>query len=90
LAEHGNKGEALKHLREAVRLQPEIERRLQLAALLYETGRFREAAAEYRLVLARQPQRVEALNNLAGCWQRVRTQPRARTEAVRFANKPAA
>ena len=88
LAEHGNKGEALKHLREAVRLQPEIERRLQLAALLYETGRFREAAAEYRLVLARQPQRVEALNNLA--WL-LATCPDATarngTEAVRFAEQ---
>jgi Flp pilus assembly protein TadD len=65
LAEEGKKEAAVNELREALRLQPQVEARVQLATLLYETGRFHEAVAEYRQVLASQPAAAEALSNLA-------------------------
>ncbi len=88
LLEQGKKAEAIKPLREAVRLQPEPGLRLRLASLLYETGNFREAAAEYRRVLVRLPDSLEALNNAA--WL-LATCPDAAVrngaDAVRFAGR---
>jgi Flp pilus assembly protein TadD len=52
-------------LREAVRLQPEVDSCLQLASLLHERRDFREAAAQYRQALSLKPDSLEALNNLA-------------------------
>lgn len=65
LAEQGRKAEAVEELREAVRLGRKPELRLQLATLLHETGRLRDTVAEYRQVLAANPDEPEALNNLA-------------------------
>lgn len=65
LAEAGKKGAAAKELREVIRLHPDVEARLQLATLLFETGQFREAVAEYRHVLAMQPDNPEGLSNYA-------------------------
>jgi tetratricopeptide (TPR) repeat protein len=62
--------------------------RLRLASLLYKTGNFREAVAQYRQVLIRQPDSSEALNNAA--WL-LATCPDAAVrngaEAVRFARR---
>ncbi len=59
-----------------------------MAALLYQTGKFREAVAEYRQVLAVKPDEPEALNNLA--WL-LATSPdsavRNGADAVRFAEQ---
>ena len=65
LADEGKKEAAVKALREALGLQPDVETRIQLATLLYETGQFRDAVSEYRQVLASQPDLVEGLSNLA-------------------------
>src|SRR5207248_3925617 len=64
LIERGKNEEALVHLREAVRLDPELETRLQLARLLHTTGRIGETAKQYRAGLAIKPDSFEALNNL--------------------------
>jgi len=55
----------MQHLREAVRLEPDADSRLQLARLLHHTGQPREAVAQYRQVVSLKPDSVEALNNLA-------------------------
>ena len=65
LAEQGKFNEAIAHLREAVRLEPSPQMRLQLASLLHQTRDARDAAEQYRAVLAREPDSLEALNNLA-------------------------
>jgi tetratricopeptide (TPR) repeat protein len=65
LLEQGKVAEALPHLREAVRLEPRIELCLRLAGLLHAAGNFSEAAEQYRSILKREPDSVEALNNLA-------------------------
>ncbi len=65
LLEQGRVVEALPHLREAVRLEPRLELRLRLAGLLHAVGNFSEAAEQYRAILNRMPDSVEALNNLA-------------------------
>lgn len=79
---------AVQHLREAVRLEPRTESRLHLAALLHGAGKFREATEQYRAVLAREPNSLAALNNLA--WM-LATCPDAAvrngTEAVRLAEQ---
>ncbi len=65
LLEQGRVAEALPHLREAVRLAPRVELRLRFAGLLHQTGNYSEAVAQYREALKREPDSVEALNNLA-------------------------
>ncbi len=65
LEEEGKPVEAMKQLRVALQLEPDVPTRVQLAALLYQTGQYGEAAAQYRQVLGRAPGTLEALNNLA-------------------------
>jgi len=65
LAEQGRRDDAVKQLRAVLGLRPETAARLQLATLLYQTRKFPEAVAEYRLVLKARPDEQEALNNLA-------------------------
>jgi protein O-mannosyl-transferase len=65
LAEQGRRAQAVAQLQEALRLRPETAARLQLAALLQETGKPREAVAQYRQVLAASLEEPEVLNNLA-------------------------
>ncbi len=88
LLEQGKVAEALPHLREAVRLEPRMEFRLPFAALLHETGNYAESVAQYRAALQREPEAVEALNNLA--WM-LATCPDASvrngTDAVRLAEQ---
>lgn len=88
LMEQGKLGEALPHLREAVRLEPRIDLCLHFAGLLHATGNFSESVAQYRAVVQREPDSVEALNNLA--WM-LATAPDATvrhgTDAVRFAEQ---
>ena len=88
LMEQGRVAEALPHLREAVRLEPRLELCLRLARLLHATGNYSEAVAQYRAVLKREPDSVEALNNLA--WM-LATCPDASLrngpDAVRFAER---
>jgi len=88
LMEQGRVAEAIPHLREAVRLEPRPELCLRFAALLHQTGNFSEAVAQYRAVLAREPDSVEALNNLA--WM-LATAPDASVrngvDAVQFAER---
>jgi len=65
LAEQGRKAEAVGQLRQALRLRTDMNVRLQLATLLYQTHQFREALEEYQQVLAVKPDQLEALSNLA-------------------------
>jgi Flp pilus assembly protein TadD len=69
LAQQGRIREAILHLRAAIifqsKFKPKIEPRLKLAALLYQTGEPRAAAAQLRQVLSLKPDSPEALNNLA-------------------------
>ncbi len=88
LLEQGRVAEALPHLREAVRLEPRQELRLRFAGLLHQTGNYSESVAQYREALKREPDAVEALNNLA--WM-LATAPEAAVrngaDAVRFAEQ---
>lgn len=88
LMEQGKVTEAIPHLRAAVRLEPRIELCLHFAGLLHATGNASEAVAQYREVLKREPDSLEALNNLA--WM-LATCPDAKvrngTDAVRFAEQ---
>jgi len=61
----GRNREAIAHLNIAVRLGAKNETRLNLAALLFQTGDFQQTIAQYRLVLLREPDNIQALNNLA-------------------------
>jgi tetratricopeptide (TPR) repeat protein len=65
-----------------------LELRLRLAALLRQTGNFRESVEQYRAALVRDPDSIEALNNLA--WM-LATSPDASVrngvDAVRFAER---
>jgi Flp pilus assembly protein TadD len=65
LGGQGKTDEALGQLRQAADLEPGVERRLELAGMLHQSGKDREAIAEYRRVLGAQPLSVEVLNNLA-------------------------
>lgn len=65
LAGTGRGAQAAEHLREVLRLRPDVETRVQLAQLLYGTGKKSEAVAEYRRVLDAKPDKPDALNNLA-------------------------
>ena len=82
------KEEAVKQLRELLQLKPDTEARSQLATLLFQTGKFGEAVAEYRQVMAAKPDQPEALSNLA--WL-LATSPdgavRNGADAVRFSEQ---
>jgi Flp pilus assembly protein TadD len=65
LSAQGKTLEALKHTRAAISLHPDPALRLSYASLLYQTGDFREAVAQYRQVLAAGAESPEPLNNLA-------------------------
>jgi Flp pilus assembly protein TadD len=69
LARQGRDQEAILHFRAAIifepRFRPRIEPRLELAALLYQTGDPRPAVAQLRQALLLKPDQTEALNNLA-------------------------
>jgi tetratricopeptide (TPR) repeat protein len=88
LMEQGKVAEAIPHLREAVRLEPSVDLRLRFAGLLHKTGNAREAVEQYRAALVREPDSIEALNNLA--WM-LATSPDASVrnggDAVRFAER---
>jgi len=65
LGGQGKTDEALGQLRQAADLDQSVGRRLELATMLHQIGKDREAVAEYRRVLATQPPSFEVLNNLA-------------------------
>jgi tetratricopeptide (TPR) repeat protein len=65
LGGQGKTDEALGQLRQAADLDKSVSRRLELAGMLHQMGKDREAVAEYRRVLGTQPLSVEILNNLA-------------------------
>jgi Flp pilus assembly protein TadD len=65
LSQLGRHREAILNLNAALRLQPKIETRLNLAGLLYKNGDFHEAAGQYRQVLSLDPKQPEPFNNLA-------------------------
>jgi tetratricopeptide (TPR) repeat protein len=65
LGAQGRNHEALLHLQHAARFKPSVETHLELATLYYRTGNYRNAAAQYRKILERTPDLLEALNNLA-------------------------
>jgi tetratricopeptide (TPR) repeat protein len=88
LQRRGKIDDALAHLREALQSQPDIETRLQFAALLHATRKTREAIGQYHEVLSLKPDSVEALNNLA--WLLATSSDdklRDGTEAVRLAER---
>jgi tetratricopeptide (TPR) repeat protein len=61
----GREREALVQLTLAAHFSAKVQARLGVAALHYRAGHFRAAAEAYRAALAKQPDTVEALNNLA-------------------------
>lgn len=65
LEAQGENQKALRHLQTALVFSPEIETREELASLFYRTGDSRQSAAQFRRVLALQPDQLDALNNLA-------------------------
>jgi Flp pilus assembly protein TadD len=88
LGGEGKTDEALGQLRQAADLQPGVSIRLELAGLLHQLGKDREAIAEYRRALAAQSLSVEVLNNVA--WILATSaddSARNGADAVRFAEK---
>jgi tetratricopeptide (TPR) repeat protein len=88
LGGQGKSDEALIQLRQAAELEKSAAGFLELARLLHQLGREREAVTEYRRAVDAQPSSIEGLNNLA--WilatsgdDSVRNGP----DAVRFAEK---
>ena len=83
LSQQGRNSEAIIHLQLALCLnaKPDIQTRLDLAALFYKTGNARAAAEQFRKVLLLDPDLPEPLNNLA--WI-LATSP---DEAVRDGNE---
>jgi protein O-mannosyl-transferase len=65
LAEQGRQTDAVTQFRESLRLHPDIQTHLQLATLFVQSGKPREAVAEYCEVLVSKPDQPEALNNVA-------------------------
>jgi tetratricopeptide (TPR) repeat protein len=65
LKRNGKNREALHHLRAALALKPQIETRLDLAALLYQTGEPGRAVNQLRKVVSLKPDQPQPLNNLA-------------------------
>jgi protein O-mannosyl-transferase len=65
LGGQGKSDEALGQLRQAADLEQSVGRRLELANMLHQLGKDREAVVEYRRVMAMEPPSFEVLNNLA-------------------------
>lgn len=67
LSHQGRNPEAILHLQMALCLstKPDLQTRLDLAALLYQTGNTRQAADQFRKLLLLNPDLPEPLNNLA-------------------------
>jgi tetratricopeptide (TPR) repeat protein len=65
LAGEGKGNEALAQLRQAADLDQNAGTRLELAGLLHQLGKDRDAVAEYHRVLSAQSASFEGLNNLA-------------------------
>jgi tetratricopeptide (TPR) repeat protein len=65
LAQLGRPDAAAIQLKIALKLKPDAATRLSLAGILYGTGNYAEAAAQYREILAATPDANEPLNNLA-------------------------
>jgi Flp pilus assembly protein TadD len=65
LGAEGRTDEALAQLRQAADLEQGASGHLELANMLHQLSREREAVVEYRRALAAQPLSVEILNNLA-------------------------
>jgi protein O-mannosyl-transferase len=88
LAEQGRRDEAMNQLQELLALKPDTEARSQLASLLYQAGRYGEAVAEYRKVVATKHAPPEVVSNLA--WL-LATSPdstvRNGADAVRYAEQ---
>lgn len=88
LALKGRWAEAEEHYATSLRLKPAADTRLQYAALLGHNGKAREAADQYRQVLAAQPDQAEALNALAWLLATSRDDAvRNGAEAVRLAER---
>jgi Flp pilus assembly protein TadD len=88
LADAGRLPEAIGQLRAAVHLKSSADLHLQLAGLYRATGQKREAIAQTRAALQKQPDQVEAMSNLA--WLLATTsdgQLRNGAEAVQLANR---
>lgn len=88
---HGRKREAIEHLQIALGLKPDVQTRLQCAALLFAAGDFRRSEYQLRLAVREQQDLPDALNNLA--WL-LATAPedslRNGPEAVGYAEKACA
>jgi tetratricopeptide (TPR) repeat protein len=80
LADHGKPEEAIEHVEKALRIKADIESHLLLARLRYQRGDVQQAAEQYRLALNRNPDLVEALNNLA--WIRSTSADRSVRDGV--------
>jgi tetratricopeptide (TPR) repeat protein len=83
--------EAEPHLRRALALRPEMATRLDLAQACYALGRTAEAMDLYREALRRDPDQLQALNNLA--WLRAtaaEAELRDAGEALRLAERACA
>jgi Flp pilus assembly protein TadD len=66
LAEQGNYDDAIDHLKEALRLNPnQILAHNKLALILYETGRFDEAVKHWRVSLRLKPDQPEIKDRIA-------------------------
>jgi len=88
LGQQGRIPEALGQLKIAVSLKPDLQARLNLASLLYQSGDHRQAADQFRKVLALNPDQPEPLNNLAWLLATCSDDTvRNGTEAVRHAER---
>ena len=65
LSRQGRNREAVIQLKVALSLKPDNQTRLDLAAALYQTGDFRQAASQFREAVSINPNQPESLNNLA-------------------------
>ena len=65
LMQQGRASEAVHYLRKAVEAEPSPKNRLELANALQMTGATKEAVQEFKLVVVREPDSIQALNNLA-------------------------
>ena len=88
LAAQGKNQEALYHMKVALLFDPNIETRMALASLCYQTGDARQAVEQLHQVLTLKPDEVGALNNLA--WILATSSDasvRSGTEAVQCAER---
>ena len=88
LASQRRAEEAILHLREALRSRPDLDTHLQLAGLLHQIGRIREAIEQCRQALSIKADTPEALSNLAWLLATASDDSlRDGTEAVRLAEQ---